>query len=107
MARCFLHFQVMTVNDLRADLAQKILAIEPIEKRLKFVIDGQYILIDGSGKQNTMSDQDGEAECTINMSLDTYLKLQEKKIKPLMATLTGKLKVKGDLNLARKLKQLM
>ena len=41
------------------------------------------------------------------MSEDTYLKLQNKQIKPMIATLTGKLKVKGDLALARKLKELM
>ena len=41
------------------------------------------------------------------MSVDTYLKLQRKELKPMIATLTGKLKVKGDLGLAKKLKQLM
>lgn len=97
----------MEIKDLRAELAEKIKHIDPIEKRLKFVMDGEFMLIDGSNGVNTMSDEDGEADCTITMSKDTYLKLQANQIKPLMATLSGKLKVKGDLNLARKLKQLM
>ena len=97
----------MDITQIRNDLAQKIQTIDPIGKRLKFEIDGEFMLIDGSGDSNQMYDEDGEAECTIKMSLDTYLKLQRQEIKPIIATLTGKLKVKGDLNLARKLKQLM
>ena len=97
----------MEITQLRADLAQKITEIEPLGGKLKFVMDGEYMLIDGSGDANTMTDQDADADCTITMSMETYLKLQAKKIKPLIATLSGKLKVKGDLNLARKLKQLM
>ena len=97
----------MEITQLRADLAQKITEIEPLGGKLKFVMDGEYMLIDGSGDANTMTDQDADADCTITMSMETYQKLQAKKIKPLIATLSGKLKVKGDLNLARKLKQLM
>lgn len=97
----------MEIAQIRQDLADKIVNIDPIGKRLKFVLDGDIMLIDGSGESNTMSDQDEEADCTITMSKDTYIKLQQKKIKPMIATLTGKLKVKGDLSLAQKLKKLM
>jgi putative sterol carrier protein len=97
----------MEVAQLRDELAAKVEKIDPIGKRLKFVLDGEYMLIDGSGDKNVMLAEDGEADCTITMSKETYLKLQRKEIKPMMATLTGKLKVKGDLGLARKLKELM
>ena len=97
----------MEVADVRAELAKKVKSIDPIVKRLKFVIDGESMLIDGAGTGNVMSSEDEDADCTVTMSLDTYLKLQRKEIKPMIATLTGKLKVKGDLSLAKKLKQLM
>ncbi|MFT4595528.1 MAG: acyl-CoA dehydrogenase [Bacteroidia bacterium] len=97
----------MEVADVRAELAKKVKSIDPIGKRLKFVIDGESMLIDGAGTENVMSSEDADADCTVTMSLDTYLKLQRKEIKPMIATLTGKLKVKGDLSLAKKLKQLM
>ena len=97
----------MEIQDLRDELTTKIKAIDPIGKKLKFNIDGEFMLIDGSGNVNEMRDQDEAADCTITMSKDTYLKLQRKEIKPLIATLKGQLKVKGDLGLARKLKQLM
>ncbi len=97
----------MEIQDLRDELSAKVKAIDPIGKRLKFNIDGEFMLIDGSGDSNTISDQDEDADCTIIMSKETYLKLQRKEIKPMIATLTGKLKVKGDIGLAKKLKVLM
>ena len=97
----------MEIQDLRDELSAKIKAIDPIGKKLKFNIDGEFMLIDGSGDVNVMREEDEEADCTVTMSKDTYLKLQRKEIKPLMATLKGQLKVKGDLSLAKKLKQLM
>ena len=65
------------------------------------------MFIDGTGEQNIMNAENHDADCTVIMSLDTYVKLQRKEIKPMIATLKGKLRVKGDLGVARKLKQLM
>jgi len=97
----------MDITDIRRELADKVKAIPPIGKVLKFKLDGSCIVIDGSGDSNELRDADEDANCTITMSIDTYLKLQRKEIKPMIATLTGKLKVKGDIGLAQKLKQLM
>lgn len=97
----------MEIQQIRNELAEKVSNIDPIGKKLKFRLNEDVILIDGSGTANVITDLDEEADCTITMSKETYLALQRKEIKPLMATLTGKLKVKGDIGLAQKLKQLM
>lgn len=97
----------MEIAQIREELAEKVKQIDPIGKRLKFKMDNEFIFIDGRENTNVVNDSDDEADCTITMSLDTYLKLQRKEIKPMIATLTGKLKVKGDIGLAQKLKQLM
>jgi putative sterol carrier protein len=97
----------MEVSQLREELAEKVKHIDPIGKKLKFDMDGEYILIDGSQGSNVVTDVNDDADCTITMSVDTYLKLQRKEIKPMIATLKGKLKVKGNISLAQKLKQLM
>ena len=97
----------MEINDIRHELAEKVKTIPPIGKKLKFKLDDQFILIDGSGASNEIRDTDDDANTTITMSKETYLKLQRGEIKPMIATLTGKLKVKGDIGLAQKLKQLM
>lgn len=97
----------MEIEKIRQELAEKVKEIDPIGKKLKFELDNQYILIDGSGEENILSDENGDADCTVIMSIETYMKLQRKEIKPMVATLTRKLKVKGDLSVAKKLKQLM
>jgi len=97
----------MEIEQIRQELANNIQKIDPIGKKLKFRLDGDVVLIDGSDGINTITDEDIEADCTITMSKETYLKLQRKEIKPIIATLTGKIKVKGDIGLAQKLKQLM
>jgi putative sterol carrier protein len=97
----------MKIEHIRAELANNIQKIDPLGKRLKFKLDDNFILIDGTGGHNVLSDQDEDADCTITMSIETYVKLQRKQIKPMIATLTGKIKVKGDIGLAQKLKKLM
>ena len=97
----------MDIIRIREELAQKVKNIDPIGKKLKFAMDGEYILIDGSQEINIVTAKNEDADCTITMSVATYLKLQRKEIKPLIATLKGKLKVKGNIALAQKLKQLM
>ena len=97
----------MEIADIRNELAERVTQIDPIGKRLKFKMDDEFMFIDGRDNKNVVGDTDEEADCTITMSKDTYLKLQRKEIKPMIATLTGKLKVKGDIGLAQKLKQLM
>ncbi|RLD79540.1 MAG: sterol-binding protein [Bacteroidetes bacterium] len=97
----------MDITQIRQELSEKVKTIPPIGKKLKFKLDEHFIVIDGEGDINQLYDTDEEANCTISMSIETYGKLQRKEIKPMIATLTGKLKVKGDIGLAQKLKQLM
>ncbi len=97
----------MDIVKIRQDLADKVQGISPIGKKLKFRLDEDFILIDGTGPVNIVSDKDEDADCTIIMSQETYNRIQRHEIKPMIATLTGKIKVKGDIGLAQKLKELM
>lgn len=97
----------MEIEQIRLELAKNVKKIAPLGKKLKFNLDNEFILIDGTTEANLVSDKDEEANCTITMSKETYVKLQRKEIKPMIATLTGKIKVKGDIGLAQQLKKLM
>jgi len=100
-------FVHMDITEIRKELEEKVQKIDPIGKKLKFNLDGEIVLIDGYNNPNIVTDNDEEADCTITMSKETYFKLQRREIKPMIATLTGKIKVKGDIGVAQKLKQLM
>ena len=99
----------MTIDEIVADMAVKAGSIDPLGKKLLFLLDEEQMLIDGTGEANAVSKVSGEeveSDCTIRMSIDTFLKLQNKQIKPFMAVASGKIKVKGDMSIAAKLKKL-
>lgn len=99
----------MTIDEIAADMASKASQIEPLGKTLLFSLDDEQMLIDGTGQANlvrVVSGDDVESDCTVRMSIETYGKLQRKEIKPFMAVASGKIKVKGDMSIAAKLKKL-
>lgn len=99
----------MTIDEISRDMAEKSSGLDPLGKTLLFLLDDEKMLIDGTGDANVVSvvsGQDVEADCTVRMSLETYGKLQRKEIKPFMAVASGKIKVKGDMSIAAKLKKL-
>ena len=99
----------MTIEEISRDMAQKSGTLDPLGKTLLFCLDDEKMLIDGTGDANVVSivsGQDIEADCTVRMSLDTYGKLQRKEIKPFMAVASGRIKVRGDMSIAAKLKKL-
>ena len=75
--------------------------------KLKFVLGEDVILIDGTGDSNIVSQNDEEAACTISTEADTFLQLKNGELNPMMAVMTGKVKIKGDMGLAMKLQSLI
>ncbi|MEM7104464.1 MAG: SCP2 sterol-binding domain-containing protein [Bacteroidota bacterium] len=79
----------------------------PLGGILKFVIDGQPILINGSGDSNVVSTEDGEANCTITTSAETLRKVTSGETNPMMAVMGGDIRIDGDMGLAMKLQSLL
>lgn len=73
---------------------------------LKFVLDEGYVHVDFSGEQPKVTNEDKDADCTITTSIDTLDAIRSGKQNPMMAVMTGKVKIKGDMGLAMKLQQL-
>lgn len=82
-------------------------AASPIGDTIKFVLDDKNILIDGTGDGNVVSEEDGEASCTITTSSEVFAELQSGDLNPMMAVMGGKVKISGDMGLAMKLQSLM
>lgn len=100
----------MSIEDVCQDMAEKASEIDPLGKTLLFDFDDEQMLIDGTGTTNEVSivtGKDTEPDCVVRMSLEIYGQLQRKEIKPFMAVASGKIKVKGDMSIAAKLKKLM
>ncbi len=100
----------MTIEDIRDEMSQKTCTLEPLGKTLVFHFDDESMLIDGTGEKNVVSLVSGEsveADCSVRMSTETFLKLRRREIKPFMAIASGKIKVEGDLSIAAMLKRLL
>ncbi|MEM0994698.1 MAG: SCP2 sterol-binding domain-containing protein [Bacteroidota bacterium] len=97
----------MDKSALLAGINEQAKKAAPIGGTIKFDLDGNMVFIDGSGGENVVTEEDKEADCTIKTSMETLLKLQRGELNPMMATMTGKVKIKGDMGLAMKLQSLL
>jgi putative sterol carrier protein len=73
----------------------------------KFDIDGSGSwLVDVDDGNVTVTEDGGDADCTISTSSETFLKIANGEQNPTAAYMSGKLKVKGDMGQAMKLQKL-
>jgi len=79
----------------------------PIGARIKFLIDDVPIVIDGRNDVNKVYLSPEEAECEIITSQATLEQLKSGDLNPMMAVMSGKVKIKGDMGLAMKLQSLL
>ena len=96
----------MDINFVVEELKKQALTTAPFGAKLKFVIDDQPILIDGTNG-NAVSLDDAEADCTISTDSESLMKMKSGDLNPMMAVMTGKVKIKGDMGLAMKLQSLL
>lgn len=98
----------MTKELLLESISQQAKNVAPLGAKLKFKLgDDLTIHIDGTGDSNIVTDCDDEAECTISTDLETLLKLRSGDLNPMMAVMTGKVKISGNMGLAMKLQSLL
>lgn len=62
------------------------------------------LLLDGPAGKAT--NEDGEADATVAVNFDDFTQLLQGKLDPMMAYMSGKLKVAGDMSVAMKLQSL-
>lgn len=75
------------------------------DKRVKFDFgDVGKLLIDGAAGK--VSNDDGDADATVSVGFDDFVKLAQGALDPMQAYMTGKLKVAGDMGVAMKLQSL-
>lgn len=97
----------MSLDSILEKLNSQAENISPIGATVKFVLDEHTIFVDGTGDKNVVSSNDSEADCVISTSMDTFQKLKSGDINPMMAVMTGKIKIKGDMGIAMKLQSLL
>jgi putative sterol carrier protein len=91
-------------DQIRAQLPQ----LASLGYKVKFALDsGAVVLIDATRMPPTLSNEDGEADCTIRLSEDRLQQLIEGRMSPTLAYTLGQIKVEGSLGVAMKLASLL
>ena len=95
------------ISDIIAQLNDQAQHMDPIGATVKFVVDEHIVFIDGAGDTNVITQADDDADCVISMSGDTLERLKNGVLNAMMAVMSGKIKIKGDMSLAMKLQNLL
>ncbi|MDV6329230.1 SCP2 sterol-binding domain-containing protein [Asticcacaulis sp. 201] len=69
--------------------------------------DAGKILINAATVPNVVSNDDGEADTTIQISIDDLKAMAAGSLDPMMAFMMGKMKIQGDMSVAQKLAPLL
>lgn len=97
----------MTFEDFTAKVSEAACNAPNLGKKLKLQLDEGVVMIDMTADEAVVSNEDGEADTTIKTSIETLDKLRKGDVNPMMAMMTGKLKISGDMGLAMKLQSLL
>lgn len=97
----------MSLEAIKGVVEQQAANIKPLGATFKFVLDDHPIYIDGTGESNIVSEEDKDADCVIITSAETLSKMKSGDLNPMMAVMSGKVKIKGDMGLAMKLQSLI
>jgi putative sterol carrier protein len=72
---------------------------------IKWVVDSQIVFM--SPESNEVTDEDGDAACTITTDMETFKGMYDKSVSPQAAFMTGKIKIAGDMGIALKLQSVI
>jgi len=93
----------MTNEDIIAKMNEALGKAGGLDKSVKFDFgDDGKIFASGT----TAEEADNDADCTISVSKDDFVALASGNLDPMMAFMSGKLKVAGDMSVAMGLQSL-
>ncbi len=94
----------MSLDSITEQLRTRVGDDSGLGAKVKFDLGGDgVIFVDATSNPNTVSNDDGDADCTIVISMDDFKTLLAGDLDPTTAFMMGKLKVEGDMGIAMKL----
>ena len=74
-----------------------------LNAKTNFQFDEGLVHLDDTVSPTVVNNENLEADCTIKISLENFSKLMDGDLNPMMAFMTGKMKVDGDKGIAMKM----
>ncbi|PHI20122.1 sterol-binding protein [Lewinellaceae bacterium SD302] len=97
----------MTLEEFTAKVSQAAASAPQMGKSIKLQLEEGIVHIDMTEEQAVVTNEDKEANTTIITSIGTLDKLRKGELNPMMAMMTKKIQIKGDMGLAMKLQSLL
>ena len=98
----------MSLESLTEELRKRAAQNPKLGYKVKVVLDdGGVIFWDGTSDQATLTNDDAEADTTLQISAENLEKLIAGNLDPTMAYMTGKLKVEGKTGVALKINSML
>jgi putative sterol carrier protein len=98
----------MGLEDLTNKIKEKVGTNSGLDATVKFDLGGDGVIyVDGKSSPNSVSNEDKDADCTITMTLENFLKLIAGDLDPTTAYMFGKLKIAGSMGVAMKLSKVI
>ena len=94
----------MNVEEMTGEFKRRAVDAPSLGHKVKFVFDdGGIIFWDGTVSPAIISNEDGEAETTLRLSIANMQRMMVGDLEPTLAYMTGKLKIEGSLGVAMKI----
>ena len=98
----------MKLEEITESVSARALDLAGLNARVMFDLgeDG-IVMVDGNAVPPAVSNEAGDADCTIRMSADDMEKLIAGSLNPTLAYTLGKLKIDGSMGIAMKLASML
>ena len=97
----------MDISAIVDGIKEKANNVAALGSTLKLDLGEKKVFIDGTGEANAVEEADKEADCTVSITPENFMALVKGELNPMMAMMTGKVKIKGDMGVAMKLQSLL
>lgn len=97
----------MTLQELTEQIKNKVTQADDINATVKITTDRGVVYIDGKQSPPVVSNEDKPADCDLQITVDNLVKMGNGDLNPMMAVMTKKLKIDGNMGIAMKMGSIM
>ncbi len=97
----------MTLQELTEQIRNKVTHADDIDATVKITTDQGVVYIDGKQSPVVVSNEDKPADCDLQITVDNLVKMGNGDLNPMMAVMTKKLKIDGNMGIAMKMGKIM